>query len=248
MKTIDFKLSLVKLPKPCNVAKMPLSSEGESGNMLKLPTLTVDPHLTTGMATKESTSATEGKEDDEAMLLKPLIESTKWFIKATQIPGRECGTILEAIDRLKVAQVDGMPDIVEAPLLVNAMKVIEAKGVTGTEAKFEFDKAATLIAKATELAWAGEDVDATRLDEVATSVSEVTGMTTSEVLSILTLPLVPDPGQYSNVEDYYSQVRAQAKDATSATEAERPDMDMAWFETAATSVAEATGLSKKRPR
>ena len=220
MKTIDFKLSLVKLPKPCNVAKMPLSSEGESGNMLKLPTLTVDPHLTTGMATKESTSATEAK---EAMLLKPLIESTKWFIKATQIPGRECGTILEAIDRLKVAQVDGMPDIVEAPLLVNAMKVIEAKGVTGTEAKFEFDKAATLIAKATELAWAGEDVDATRLDEVATSVSEVTGMTTSEVLSILTLPLVPDPGQYSNVEDYYSQVRAQAKDATFAKEANVDD-------------------------
>ena len=76
---------------------MPLSSEGESGNMLKLPTLTVDPHLTTGMAgmaTKESTSATEAKEDDEAnaeavaMLFKPLIESTNKFIKATQIPGR----------------------------------------------------------------------------------------------------------------------------------------------------------------
>ena len=185
------------------------------------------------MATEEPRSATEA-------LFKPVIESTNKFMKATGIRD-DRGTILEAIYRLKVTQVDGMPaDIVDAPLLVNAMNVIEAKGLTGTEAALEFDKAATLIFKATELAWAGEDVDED-VDEVVTSVAEVTGMTMSEVLSILTLPLVPDPSQYSHMEDSNSLVRAQAKDATSDTEVERPD-DMAWFTKAAASVAETTGM------
>ena len=72
-----------------------------------------------------------------------LIDRTEEFVKATGIPE---SLIRETVSR--VAEVGGMAEGVD--LLVNAMTLIEAKGVTGIEAAFEFAKAATLIAKTAE--------------------------------------------------------------------------------------------------
>ena len=114
-----------------------------------------------------------------------LMDRTEEFVKATGIPE---SLIRETVSR--VAEVGGMAEGVD--LLVNAMTLIEAKGVTGIEAAFEFAKAATLIAKTAEkinsllMSLDGSDAasDLVEADEAVNPVAKVTGMTEGEVREI----------------------------------------------------------------
>ena len=112
---------------------MPPSSEGEYRKM----------SLAMSMATAAQDAMAKSPTGIEGWQSLGLMDRTEEFVKATGIPE---SLIRETVSR--VAEVGGMAEGVD--LLVNAMTLIEAKGVTGIEAAFEFAKAATLIAKTAE--------------------------------------------------------------------------------------------------